>query len=102
MTYSLAHIRPRRLLLAILAATVLCLSAMAISFAGSAGATYVCSENGSKPWDHNNHWFLWVDDAEHRYVSGHTHTNGEHHHIWRTYYDWGYTYGGETHDNCGV
>ncbi|HEX8064927.1 MAG TPA: hypothetical protein VF520_00220 [Thermoleophilaceae bacterium] len=102
MTHSISLPPPRRLLLTILAGTILFLSAMSISFAQSASADWFCSQNGAKPWEHYNHWFLYVDDMEHRYVSGHTHTNGEHHHIWETWKNWGFTYVGETHANCGV
>lgn len=102
MTHSTAGTPLKRLLLATVAGAILFLSAMSISFAESAGADWVCSENGAKPWEHTDHWFLWLDDYEHRYVSGHTHSNGEHHHIWWTYRDYGYTFVGETHDNCGV
>ena len=102
MTYPFAVTQPKRLLLGIIAGTILFLSAMSISFAGSADADWVCSESGAKPWEHYNHWFLYIDDREHRYVSGHTHSNGEHHHIWDTYDDWGFKYVGQTHDNCGV
>ena len=102
MTRLTAGIPRKQLLIAIVASTTLFLSAMSISFAEPADADWVCSESGFKPWEHTDHWFLWVDDKEHRYISGHTHTNGEHHHIWRTYSDYGFTYLGETHDNCGV
>jgi hypothetical protein len=102
MTHSLAGNPPRRLLLAILVGTALLLSAMSISFADSARADWVCSETGGKPWVHADHYFAWLEDYEHRYMSGHTHTNGEHHHIWRTYRNYGYIYVGETHDNCGI
>ena len=102
MTHSIAPIPPKRLLLAIVAGTILFLSAMSISLPASADADWYCSRNGAKPWEHFNHWFLYVDDAEHRYVSGHTHSNGEHHHVWETWKNYGFTYGGETHANCGV
>jgi hypothetical protein len=100
MTHSIP--RAKRLLLAILAGTVLFTSAMSIEYTASAEADWACSRTGAKPWEHFDHWFLYVDDAEHRYVSGHTHTNGEHHHIWDKYTNYGFTYAGQTHDNCGV
>jgi hypothetical protein len=102
MTQSIARTPRRHLLPAILAATILLMAAMSISHAEPADADWVCSQTGAKPWEHFNHWFLYVDDAEHQYVSGHTHSNGEHHHIWRKYTNYGFTYVGETHDNCGV
>ena len=102
MTRSIAGTPLHRLLLAIAAGTILFLSAMSISFAGSANADWVCSQNGLKPWEHYDHWFLYVDDKEHRYAGGHTHSNGEHHHLWDTYSNWGFTYLGQSHDNCGV
>ncbi len=59
---------------------------------------WYCSPSGVPPWQHydHNHYDLfqyWT------YESGHTHSNGEHHHIW---YLHGGSNAGERHINCGT
>jgi hypothetical protein len=102
MTCSVALHRPRRLLAGIGIGVTLLLGVMGTAFAGSAKGEWFCSPNGSQPWQHYSHNFPIFDPAqEHQYVSGHTHSWGDHHHVWDHYTDRGFVYQGQIHANCG-
>jgi hypothetical protein len=83
----------RRTLLA-LVATAFALMAIAAGGASSAQAWY-CSPTGNPPFQHDTHWHV---PYQHRYMSGHDHSNGEHHHVWQV---WKFeNYIQEMHINC--
>ena len=64
--------------------------------AGTSQAWY-CSSDGFRPWEHYSH--SHSNGIDHFYVSGHTHSWGDHHHIWDVYQY--LVFVGQVHYNCG-
>jgi Spy/CpxP family protein refolding chaperone len=95
MTATLVHLTAWKRTLLLVVATAFALMAIAAAGAPSAQAWY-CSPDGDGPWEHYDH----THDAiyHHYYQSGHTHSNGEHHHVWHVYKIQNYIQ--EMHINC--
>ena len=90
----LTRSKPWRLGLLLVALTLVWLAAVG---GGTAQAWY-CKPSGIysswQHWSHNSPDFTYHD-----YRDGHTHSNGEHHHIW---YVFGGSSAGYRHVNCGT
>src|SRR5687767_3095678 len=89
-------IRWKRGAVALAASAVLMLVLMLSVGAGTSQAWY-CSSDGFRPWEHYSH--SHSNGVDHIYESGHTHSWGDHHHVWSVYQYLSYV--GQVHYNCG-